>query len=188
MIQPGGGQIPDTYEEIQSLKNEIETLKSSILTLQEKVNIDDHDDRLVIVGNYGSSWPLTTVWKNMGGNIVTGKADSDYFKVITGNNLSVQVKKKGLYFVSMYEPSFQEGSSSDGSQVGWMGIMKNDQVFIQDSIYCYWTSANISFNPELSAVISLEEGDTLKGVLSRSGLGYNLYGGQNAKLRVIYLY
>lgn len=187
MIQLGGGQIPDTYEEIQSLKNEIETLKSSILTLQEKVNIDDHNDRLVIVGNYGSSWTLTTVWTNIGGNIVTGKTETDYYKVTTGNNLAVTVKKKGLYFVSLYEPSFREGSSSDGSQVGWMGIMKNDQVFIQDSAYCYWTTSQISFNPEVSAVISLVEGDTLKGVLSRSGLGYNLYGGQNAKLRVAYL-
>lgn len=152
------------------------------------MNIDDHDDRLVIVGNYGSSWFLKTAWTNMGGNIVTGKADSDYFKVITGNNLSVQVKKKGLYFVSMYEPSFQEGSSSDGSQNGWMGIMKNDQVFIQNSTYCYWIGTQISFNPELSAVISLEEGDTLKGVLARSDLGGSLRGGMNAKLRVVYLY
>lgn len=143
------------------------------------------EDELIEWGLYGSRWTLTQQWTNISGNPQVYKENKYYTYIQNDKYPYCVIKRKGLYYVSLKNVIFREGSNVDATQVGHICISINEDGLagvnnignFYDSGYFSWPGSNIyCMILQTEGFITLNVGDTVAAYVSRSIINnYNLY-------------
>ena len=106
------------------------------------------------IGNYGSSWKITTSYKNIGSKLPA--ISDEYFKTTTGNDASITIKKSGLYLLLA---SSEFGAATGTGGTAWGAIMSDsDADIVRTCSYVYGGSATAT----IAYMLQVDESITLK--------------------------
>lgn len=117
-------------------------------------------DKTVKIGNWGSTWSLSTTAKNIGSKL--DAVDNYYYTATTGADAAITIKQDGLYSVHAYS---QASAAASASASVISSVHADDVNIIWSQGYSY---NGFSVNIESDRTVYLTAGTVLTAKLSKT--------------------
>lgn len=153
--------------------------------LMEKVEEYKYkEEKFARLGIWGSSWTIGTSNKNIGSGLP--EKEDEYYKVTTGADATITVKKEGLYFVSLYA----QGKAESGVSSCIEASVTADKTLVDDTYAVF--GATYSFNNMPASInagrlIYIPENTTLAAFIRRTNASGNTTTSGNSYMEILKL-